>query len=98
MDTDQNRLPTALIIPLIQVFVVIFLFMALLNDQRDLTLLSLVVAAIVAGAYFWSRLSPAKIRCNSRLNKQRIFPGEILTLSTRIQNAKVLPVLVQVIL
>jgi uncharacterized protein (DUF58 family) len=96
MDTNQDRLPTGLIIPLIQFFVVLFLFIALLNDQLDLTVLSLVVIAIVAGAKFWSRWSPAKIRCQSALNKQRVFPGEPLILSTRIENAKVLPVLVQV--
>ncbi len=95
MDTNQDRLPTALIIPLIQIFVVLFLFIALLNDQRDLTVLGLVVIAIMAGTNCWSRLSPAKIHFESVLNKQRVFPGETLTLSTRVQNAKVLPVLVQ---
>jgi uncharacterized protein (DUF58 family) len=95
MDTNQYRLPTALIIPLIQFFVALFLFMALLNDQRDLTVLSLVVIAILAGTQFWSRLSQTKIYCETILNKQRVFPGEMLTLSTRVQNAKLLPVLVQ---
>jgi len=95
MDSNQYRLPTALIIPLIQFFVVVFLFIALLNDQRDLTVLTLVVIVIVAGTKFWSRLSPAKIHCKSILDRQRVFPGERLILSTRVQNAKVLPVLVQ---
>lgn len=95
MNPNQTRLPTALIIPLIQIFVALFLFMALLNDERDLTVLSLVVIAILAGTQFWSRLSPAKLRWDSALNKQRVFPGEMLTLSTRVQNAKALPVLVQ---
>jgi len=96
METENYRLPTALIIPLIQIFVVIFLFMAILNDQLDLTVLGLVVVVIMAGTRVWSRLSPAKMRCESSLNKQRVFAGESLVLSTRIQNAKVLPVLVQV--
>lgn len=95
MDANQDRLPTALIIPLIQIFVVLFLFIALLNDERDLTVLGLVVIAIMAGTSCWSRLSPAKMRWESVLNKQRVFPGETLVLSTRVQNAKVLPVLVQ---
>jgi len=95
MTPNQDRLPTALLIPLIQIFVALFLFMALLNDQRDLTVLSLVVIAILAGTQLWRRFSPAKIHCESALNKQRVFPGEIIVLSTRVQNAKVLPVLVQ---
>ncbi|UCD81336.1 MAG: DUF58 domain-containing protein [Desulfobacterales bacterium] len=95
MDPNQYRLPTALIIPLIQFFVLLLLFISLLTDQLDMTVLTLVVIAIVAGTKFWSRLSPAKIRCASVLNKQRVFPGETLILSTRVQNAKVLPVLAQ---
>jgi uncharacterized protein (DUF58 family) len=96
MDTENYRLPTALIIPLIQLFVVGFLFMAILNDQLDLTVLGLVVVVVMAGTRVWSRLSPVKLRCESSLDKQRVFAGESLVLSTRIQNAKVLPVLVQV--
>ena len=46
MDTENYRLPTALIIPLIQLFVVGFLFMAILNDQLDLTVLGLVVVGV----------------------------------------------------
>jgi uncharacterized protein (DUF58 family) len=95
MDTNQYRLPTGLLIPLIQLFVVLFLFMALLNEQRDLTVLTLVVIAIMAGTRLWRRLSPANIGCQSALNKPRVFPGETLVLSTRVQNAKLLPVLVQ---
>jgi uncharacterized protein (DUF58 family) len=95
MNVDQYRLPTVLIIPLIQLIVVVFLFIALLNDHRDLTVLILVVLAILSGTKIWSRLSPAKICHKIASDKQRGFPGETFIFSSRIRNAKILPVLSQ---
>jgi uncharacterized protein (DUF58 family) len=95
MDVDEYRLPTLLIIPLIQLIVVVFLIIALLNDHRDLTVLILVVLAILIGTKIWSRLSPAKFHHETMLDKQRGFPGETFIFSTRVRNAKILPVLAQ---
>jgi len=95
MESDYDRLPTLLIIPLIQIFVGVFLIIALLNDYRELTVLILVVLAILIGTKVWSRLGPAKIHYESMLDKQRGFPGETFIFSSRIRNAKILPVLAQ---
>ena len=93
MDTEEVRLPTALVIPLIQIVVAVFLFMALLNGQRDLTVLGLLVVTLMAGTKIWSRLSPAKIHHLTLLDKPRAFAGETVTFTTQIRNAKILPVL-----
>jgi uncharacterized protein (DUF58 family) len=95
MDADEYRLPTLLIIPLIQLFVVVFLVIALLNDYRELTVLILVALAILIGTNIWSRLSPANIHHETGLDKLRGFPGETFIFSARIRNAKILPVLAQ---
>ena len=95
MDTDEHRLPTLLIIPLIQIFVVVFLVIALLNDYRELTVLILVALVILIGTYIWSRFSPANIHHETGLDKLRGFPGETFDFSVRIRNAKILPVLAQ---
>ena len=95
MDADEYRLPTLLIIPLIQIFVGVLLVIALLNDHRELTVLILVVLAILFGTKIWSRLSPAKIQHETMLDKLRGFPAEAFILSVRIRNAKILPVLAQ---
>ncbi|CAB1078469.1 hypothetical protein D1AOALGA4SA_6208 [Olavius algarvensis Delta 1 endosymbiont] len=95
METDDYRLPTFLIIPLIQLLVAVFLVIALLNDHRELTVLILVALAIMFGTKIWSRLSPARIHHATALDKQRGFPGEAFVFSTRIRNAKILPVLAQ---
>ena len=95
IETTDERLPTLLIIPLIQLFVILCLFMALLNGQRDLTVLSIVVLVILFGSKLWSRLSPFKISRDATVDKQRIFPDETVVFSVRVRNAKILPVLAQ---
>jgi uncharacterized protein (DUF58 family) len=95
LNADEHRLPTLLIMPLIQFLVIVFLFVALLNGQRDLTVLGLVVLTLLAGTRIWSRLSPVGIQHEISLDKQRGFPGETFIFFTRIRNAKILPVLAQ---
>lgn len=93
MSADEYRLPTLLIIPLIQIFGGVLLVIALLNDHRELTLLILIAFAILIGTKVWSRLSSAKIQHATMVDKQRGFPGETFVFSDRIRNAKILPVL-----
>jgi uncharacterized protein (DUF58 family) len=95
-NAEDYRLPSILIIPVIQIGAVIFLFIALLNRHRELTVLLLVVLSILVGVKIWRRLSTAKIGYETFLDKQRVFPGEKLSLSTRIRNAKLLPVLAEI--
>jgi uncharacterized protein (DUF58 family) len=95
MESNDDRLPTLLVIPLIQVFVALFLFMALLNGQHDLTVLGIVVLTILVGTKIWSRLSSVKISLEAMLDKQRVFPEETFVFSIRVRNAKFLPVLAQ---
>ena len=93
MNVDEHRLPTLLVIPLIQFLVIVFLFIALLNGHRELTVLGLVVITLVVGTRIWSRLSPVGIQPEAALDKQRGFPSETFIFSIRIRNAKLLPVL-----
>lgn len=93
MNADEYRLPTLLIIPLIQIFAGVLLIIALLNDHRELTVLILIAFAILIGTKVWSRLSPANIQHETMVDKPRGFPGETFTFSARIRNAKILPVL-----
>ena len=93
MATDEYRLPTLLVIPLIQIIVAVLLIIALLNDHRELTVLILIVFAVLIGTKIWSRLSPAKIYHETLVDKQRGFPGETFVFCARIRNAKILPVL-----
>jgi uncharacterized protein (DUF58 family) len=95
METIQDRLPSAFIIPLVQFLVGVCLFIALLYGQRDLTILALLVLGITIGTNLWSRLGLSGIRCSSVVDKYKLFPGESLTLNVSAKNAKFLPVWLQ---
>jgi len=95
METIEDRLPSVFIIPLMQLIVGVCLFISLLYDQRDLTILALIVLGITIGTNLWSRLSLSGIRCSARVDKQKLFPGESFALQIRAENAKFLPVWLQ---
>jgi uncharacterized protein (DUF58 family) len=95
MEAQEHRLPTLFIIPLIQFFVGLLLFIALLHGQRDLTMLAFLVLGMVIAARLWSRLSLSGIKSYSTVDAQKVFPGETLTLKMSAENAKLLPVWLQ---
>lgn len=95
MATPEERLPSLFIIPMIQFFVGLFLFIALLNGQTDLTILTLLILGLMGGAKWWSRLSLSGIKCHSKVDRQRVFPGEKLHLEIGAENGKFLPVWLQ---
>jgi len=96
MESQESRLPSLFILPLIQFFVGIFLFIALLHSQRDLALLAILLLSLMFIAALWSRISLIGIKCYMTVNKAKVFPGESLTLNIRLENAKFLPVWLQV--
>jgi uncharacterized protein (DUF58 family) len=73
-------------------FVGILFFVALLNGQRDLIILSLLVFAMAGGLKLWTRFSPARMRCSLMLEKNRVFAGDMLSLKAHAENGKFLPV------
>jgi uncharacterized protein (DUF58 family) len=95
MSAADRRLSSLFIIPLMLAIVGLLLFMALLNGQRDLTVLSLILFGVVAGAKLWTRWSLAGIECSVRIDKRRLFPGEKLFLKATAENRKFLPVWLQ---
>ena len=96
MDQQDDRPVSAFSIPLILAFVALLLFTALLNGRSDLTLLSILVLTIFAGAYLCSRIVFFRLSCSAQSDRQRLFPGEKLTLTLWVQNHKFFPVWVQV--
>ena len=96
MEAQEHRLPTLFIVPLIQFFVGLLLFIALLHGQRDLTVLAFLVLGMVIGARVWSRLSLSGIKSYSTVDRQKVFPGQTLTLKMSAENAKLLPVWLQI--
>jgi uncharacterized protein (DUF58 family) len=96
MEGQDRGVPTIFIVPLIQFFVGVLLFIALLHGQRDLIVLSLLVLGVVFGSKLWTRISLSGIKCLSLIDKQKIFPGEKFTLKVTAINKKFLPVWLQI--
>ena len=96
MSAADRRLPSLFLIPFVLAIVGLLLFMALLNGQRDLTVLSLILFGVAAVAKLWTRWSLAGIECSVSIDKRRVFPGEKLFLKATAENRKFLPVWLQV--
>jgi uncharacterized protein (DUF58 family) len=92
MEGQDRGVPSLFTITLIQFFVGTLLFIALLYGQRDLTVLTLLVLGVISGARLWARMSLSGIKYRLRIDKQKVFPGEKLTLKLSAENAKLLPI------
>lgn len=96
MSSVDRMLSSIFFTPFILAIVGLFFFMALLNGQRDLTVLSLILFGVAAGAKLWTRWSLAGIECSISIDRRRVFPGEHLSLKATAENRKFLPVWLQV--
>jgi uncharacterized protein (DUF58 family) len=96
VDYQESREPTLFKSLLVLLFVGIFLFVALLYRQKDLSLLAILILVVVVGAKAWCSMSPARIRCDSVVDTRRVFPGDSVTLATTVENGKWLPVCLRI--
>jgi len=92
VEQQESREPTIFNSLLILIFVGVFLFLALLYRQNDLSLLAILILMVVGGAKAWAGMSATRIRWDSAVDNQRVFPGESVTLATTVENGKWLPV------
>lgn len=92
MEERDRGVPSIFVIPLMLFFVGLLLFIALLHGQRDLIVLSLLVLGLVFSAKLWTRISLSGMTSHLAVNKQKVFPGEKLTLRINAENRKFLPV------
>jgi uncharacterized protein (DUF58 family) len=96
MKPQDRGVPSVFVIPLAQVMLGLFLFVALIHGERDLILWALLVLGLMAGTKLWAVISLSGIRCHSSVDKQRAFPDEKLVLRMSAENHKFLPVRLQV--
>jgi len=96
MRPQDRGVPSVFVIPLAQVILGLFLFVALIYGERNLAIWALSVIGLAAGAKLWAGISLSGIRCHSSVDKQRAFPDEKLTLRISAENHKFLPVWLQV--
>ncbi len=92
IEEQEYREPTIFNSLFVLFFVGIFLFIALIYRQNELSLLAILILIVVGGAKAWSGMSASRIRWNSAIDNQKVFPGESVTLATTVENGKWLPV------
>jgi uncharacterized protein (DUF58 family) len=93
---ESRRVPSLFITSIMLGLVGLFLGIALLNGQRELTVLCLFVLGMAGGLRLWTEASSYRISCGQILDKTRLFAGEKLTLSVSAENGKPLPVWLEV--
>ena len=91
MEEQDRPVPSVFIIPMMQLFLGVLLFIALLDGLRDLIVLALLVLGMLGGAKLWTRMSLSGITSRSVVDKSKVFPGERLTLRISAENQKFLP-------
>jgi uncharacterized protein (DUF58 family) len=96
VEQQESREPTIFNSLFMLFFVGILLFIALLYRQNELSLLAILILVVVVGAKAWTRMSATRIRWDSAINNQRVFPGESVTLATTVENGKWLPVWINI--
>ena len=92
IEEQESREPTIFNSLFMLFFVGIFLFIALLYRQNELSLIAILILIVVGGAKAWTGMSATRIRWDSAIDNQRVFPGESVTLATTVENGKWLPV------
>jgi uncharacterized protein (DUF58 family) len=96
MESAEGRVATLFSVPLILIGVGIFLFLALLYGERDLTVWGILVLAVIGGAKLWGRVGLAGVSFVSSTDKKRVFPEERFIVQIGAENAKFLPVWLQI--
>ncbi len=96
MDGQAPGLSSLFLVPPSLVFVGFLLFVALLNHQHELIILSLLLLGTAGSAKLWARASRSRLACRSAVDRCRLFPGEPLALSLEVANRSCLPVALQV--
>jgi uncharacterized protein (DUF58 family) len=96
MEAQNQGVPSFFMVSLTQFFVGVLLFIALLNGQQDLIVLSLIVLCLAIGTRLWAGASLSGICYHSTVNREKLFPGETFRFEVKAENKRFLPVWLQV--
>lgn len=92
MEKQDERLASLFIVPLVLIIVVFFLFVALLQGHRELTIFTVLILCLMGGAKLWSKATLSGLRFYPKIDRQKVFPGEKIILEMRAENPRFLPV------
>ena len=83
---------------LFRFLVLILLFIALLFEQKNLILISLLILTMFYGCKLWCHWSAKNIYYSFDAEKKKGFPGETISLQAKIFNNKLLPVWIKLLI
>jgi uncharacterized protein (DUF58 family) len=86
---------SAFLIAVSQIFLGLFLFLALLYGVRELALFTLVILLLGLMTGLWSRAGLKNLSCNISLSPNRLFAGQKLQITFRAANSGFLPLLLR---
>jgi uncharacterized protein (DUF58 family) len=92
MDAQEYDISSMLVIPFSQFIAGVLLFIALLNGEYELALLTLLLFGLVAATKFWGRSSLTRLVPYSSVDARKLFPGDELKFSIHVENTTWLPV------
>lgn len=96
MQSQERRVPSLFTLTFIQAILGVLFFVALVGHQRDLTILSFLVLCILGGTRLWAQSSLSNLNCFWSVGRSSSFPGEKITLSLTAENAKLLPIWLEI--
>lgn len=96
MDGKAPRVSSFFLLPPGLVLAGMLLFIALLNRQQPLIVLSLLVLGTAGCAKLWAKASRSRLACRTAIDRRRLFPGETLALTLKAENRSFLPLALQV--
>jgi uncharacterized protein (DUF58 family) len=96
MQKQEERLPSLFIIPFVLIFVAVFLFVALLQGNRELTIFTILILSLMGGAKLWSKATLSGLRITPIIDRRKVFPGEKIILEINAENPRFLPMWFQV--
>lgn len=97
MKTAQmKRVPSLFLTSIMVIAVSVFLFIGLLNSERDLIVLSVLVIGVIILMKVWAKFSSKSIQHSVTIGRNKVFPGETLNIILNVENRKPIPVWMEV--
>ena len=73
IDLQEERVASLFVIPFVLIITSLFLFVALLNGNMELIILTILILCVACGVRLWTRISLAGLTCNTLLEKEKVF-------------------------
>ncbi|MCX8021878.1 MAG: DUF58 domain-containing protein [Syntrophorhabdaceae bacterium] len=99
MDTIVPRRVSSLFtVPMMLGIVGLILVIGLLNSQRDIIILSVMLFASISGLKTWAHLSDYNVNYEIHPHRTRVFAGEGISVDLLVLNRKAMPVSIEIVI